>query len=85
MIRLTQYSHGTGCGCKISPEVLETIPQSELMAFHDPQTSGSLLLAVRPEAVADFHPLSESLSLLVSAISELVPAQAGVPLINVLS
>ncbi len=37
MIRLTQYSHGTGCGCKISPEVLETIPQSELMAFHDPQ------------------------------------------------
>jgi len=23
-IRLTQYSHGAGCGCKISPKVLET-------------------------------------------------------------
>ncbi|WP_240435440.1 hypothetical protein, partial [Pseudomonas aeruginosa] len=21
-IRLTQYSHGAGCGCKISPKVL---------------------------------------------------------------
>ena len=25
MIRLTQYSHGAGCGCKISPKVLDTI------------------------------------------------------------
>ena len=25
MIKLTQYSHGQGCGCKISPEVLDTI------------------------------------------------------------
>ena len=24
-IRLTQYSHGAGCGCKIAPNVLETI------------------------------------------------------------
>lgn len=24
-IRLTQYSHGAGCGCKISPAVLDTI------------------------------------------------------------
>ena len=24
-IKLTQYSHGAGCGCKISPEVLDTI------------------------------------------------------------
>ncbi len=24
-IRLTQYSHGAGCGCKLSPAVLETI------------------------------------------------------------
>ncbi|WP_339789172.1 selenide, water dikinase SelD [uncultured Imperialibacter sp.] len=24
-IKLTQYSHGAGCGCKISPKVLETI------------------------------------------------------------
>ncbi len=27
-IRLTQYSHGAGCGCKISPKVLETILHS---------------------------------------------------------
>lgn len=24
-IRLTQYSHGAGCGCKIAPDVLDGI------------------------------------------------------------
>ncbi len=28
-IKLTQYSHGAGCGCKISPAVLDTILQSD--------------------------------------------------------
>ena len=28
--RLTQYSHGAGCGCKISPSVLESILHSDL-------------------------------------------------------
>ncbi|HEY9007582.1 MAG TPA: selenide, water dikinase SelD [Ohtaekwangia sp.] len=28
-IKLTQYSHGAGCGCKISPAVLETILHSD--------------------------------------------------------
>ena len=27
-IKLTQYSHGAGCGCKISPKVLDEILQS---------------------------------------------------------
>lgn len=27
-IKLTEYSHGAGCGCKISPEILETIIKS---------------------------------------------------------
>jgi len=35
-IRLTQYSHGAGCGCKISPNVLESILQSSLPSFQDP-------------------------------------------------
>ena len=35
-IRLTQYSHGAGCGCKISPKVLETILHSEQTKFIDP-------------------------------------------------
>ena len=29
-IKLTQYSHGAGCGCKISPRVLDEILQSNL-------------------------------------------------------
>ncbi len=29
-VRLTQYSHGAGCGCKIAPAVLETILRSEI-------------------------------------------------------
>lgn len=36
-IRLTQYSHGAGCGCKISPKVLQTILHSEQAKFTDPR------------------------------------------------
>ncbi|MCC8375000.1 selenide, water dikinase SelD [Photorhabdus sp. HUG-39] len=35
-VRLTQYSHGAGCGCKISPKILETILHSEQEKFLDP-------------------------------------------------
>ena len=30
MIRLTEYSHGAGCGCKIAPKVLEEILHSNI-------------------------------------------------------
>ncbi len=36
-IRLTSYSHGAGCGCKIAPAILETILQTELGTFPDPR------------------------------------------------
>jgi selenide,water dikinase len=35
-IRLTQYSHGAGCGCKISPKVLDSILKSSQPIFKDP-------------------------------------------------
>ena len=35
-IKLTEYSHGAGCGCKISPKVLNTILASQLPIFEDP-------------------------------------------------
>lgn len=28
-IKLTQFSHGAGCGCKIAPNILETILYSQ--------------------------------------------------------
>jgi len=31
MIKLTQYSHGAGCGCKISPAILDSILQSSIV------------------------------------------------------
>jgi selenide,water dikinase len=35
-IKLTQYSHGAGCGCKIAPHVLEEILKTELISpSHD--------------------------------------------------
>ncbi|EPB8092009.1 selenide, water dikinase SelD [Yersinia enterocolitica] len=37
VIRLTQYSHGAGCGCKISPKVLDKILHSEQQKFLDPR------------------------------------------------
>jgi len=36
-IKLTEYSHGAGCGCKISPQVLSTILQSKLDIAADPK------------------------------------------------
>ncbi len=35
-IKLTEYSHGAGCGCKISPAVLAEIVSSKLPKFSDP-------------------------------------------------
>jgi selenide,water dikinase len=34
-IKLTQYSHGAGCGCKISPKVLTTILKTNLAPVSD--------------------------------------------------
>ena len=34
-IRLTQYSHGAGCGCKISPDDLSKVLASNVEAFED--------------------------------------------------
>jgi selenide, water dikinase len=39
-IKLTQYSHGAGCGCKISPKVLSTILHSNI----DPIVDRKLLV-----------------------------------------
>ena len=36
-IRLTQYSHGAGCGCKISPAILDTILHSASPSPTDPR------------------------------------------------
>ncbi|MEE9447566.1 MAG: selenide, water dikinase SelD [Arenicellales bacterium] len=35
-IKLTEYSHGSGCGCKIAPNTLETILASDLPKLVDP-------------------------------------------------
>lgn len=37
MVRLTQYSHGAGCGCKISPKVLDTILHTSQKLLPHPQ------------------------------------------------
>ena len=36
-VRLTQFSHGAGCGCKIAPAQLEVILKSQLGTFPDPK------------------------------------------------
>ncbi|TND09795.1 MAG: selenide, water dikinase [Bacteroidetes bacterium] len=36
-IRLTQFSHGAGCGCKIAPAVLDSMLKSNLEPQHDPR------------------------------------------------
>ncbi|MBK3519818.1 selenide, water dikinase SelD [Carboxylicivirga marina] len=34
-VKLTQYSHGAGCGCKIAPSVLTDILKSNITPIHD--------------------------------------------------
>ncbi len=36
MYKLTQYSHGAGCGCKIAPKVLDAILKSDTAKIHFP-------------------------------------------------
>ena len=36
-IKLTEYSHGAGCGCKISPKVLDVMLKSSLQFKTDPK------------------------------------------------
>ncbi|MBE0494393.1 MAG: selenide, water dikinase SelD [Thiomicrospira sp.] len=36
LIRLTEFSHGAGCGCKIAPQVLDQILKSQLTIALDP-------------------------------------------------
>jgi len=36
-VRLTHYSHGAGCGCKIAPAVLDEILKSDLGTLPDPR------------------------------------------------
>ena len=36
-IKLTEYSHGAGCGCKISPSLLEEMLKTSTPAFNDPR------------------------------------------------
>lgn len=35
-IKLTQFSHGAGCGCKISPQVLSSILETNLAPIYNP-------------------------------------------------
>lgn len=37
VIRLTQYSHGAGCGCKIAPAVLSEMLQTDVPQLDDPR------------------------------------------------
>jgi len=36
-IRLTEFSHGAGCGCKIAPDVLDRILHTDAPEFNDPR------------------------------------------------
>lgn len=36
-VKLTEYSHGAGCGCKIAPGVLEEMLKTSSAPFHDPR------------------------------------------------
>ncbi len=59
-IKLTQYSHGAGCGCKISPKQLESILQSDLEIAPNP----SLLIGNESKDDAAAFDLGDGTSLL---------------------
>jgi selenide,water dikinase len=40
-IKLTSFSHGAGCGCKLSPKVLTTILESNSPKMEDTRLLGN--------------------------------------------
>ncbi|OSZ77975.1 selenide, water dikinase SelD [Chitinophagaceae bacterium IBVUCB1] len=59
-IKLTQYSHGAGCGCKIAPAVLEQILQGQTTAF----TGSQLLVGNDSKDDAAVYDLSNGTALI---------------------
>jgi hypothetical protein len=49
--KLTEYSHGAGCGCKISPKVLGSILASKLEFTVEPQGQQALEALLQAEAL----------------------------------
>jgi selenide, water dikinase len=51
-IKLTQYSHGAGCGCKISPAILDRILHGNQSTDAGPNHNGVALSSNRPFALS---------------------------------
>ncbi len=65
-------------GHKIGP-----LTERQRQLLCDPQTSGGLLIAVTPEAEAEFLAVAESADLKLGPIGELTPHTSGKPLVEV--
>ncbi len=61
-IKLTQFSHGAGCGCKIAPQVLEEILGNSAHPFLDP----SLLVGNSSKDDAAVYQLNDSEALVAT-------------------
>lgn len=59
-VRLTQFSHGGGCGCKIAPQVLEDILSSSIQH----PTSGKLLVGNSSKDDAAVYDLDNGMALI---------------------
>jgi hypothetical protein len=77
-LRLTQYSPSGGCGCRIALRLLDEILTRHLHLAPDPR----LRLAVRPEALEAFHPVTRRVGLDLRSIGTLGAPGDG-PLIRV--
>jgi selenide,water dikinase len=60
IIKLTQYSHGAGCGCKISPQVLEQILHTDVKAIE----SKNLLVGNQSKDDAAVYDLGDGTALI---------------------
>ena len=78
-IRLTQYSHGAGCGCKISPAILERILGAAHMAPNHKMTWPWRFTVVGPETREGLLPIAVDLK---NARSEGMQARIRAKLIN---
>jgi len=58
-IRLTQFSHGGGCGCKIAPNVLEEILAGTAFASHVAAAFPDLLVGIEHGDDAAVYKLNE--------------------------
>jgi hypothetical protein len=81
-VRMTEYSHGSECGCKIAPKLLDEILKGQLNVLADPMLLVGNRSQVEPDAVPNFITVCREFALTLDPVGKLTERRHD-PLIEV--